>query len=255
MANIKLYDYNEWDYLTLESSSEETNYPDTYTQHRWRGRCWRATGCTSEYVRSAGASSIEISAAFVLNGNISASGTVTLKGSDDNWSSTPTSETMTRSTDGSLYVFIFSSPVTRDDWGVYVADATNTDGYISIGRVWLSSEYEPDLGLDPDSKFEDIDPSTELESTAGQVSRLERPQYKAGSWIFPCIKNKTRYDLLISRVKNGKEFFILKKPKGYVGNDYPDPEDNSYYIRIRKHSENPVAGNYWSANWNVQEER
>jgi hypothetical protein len=255
MANKRLFDYNEWDYLSLESSSAEIAWPNTNTQTRWKTQTWKATGDTSEYVRSTGASAIEIYAAFVWNGNVTASGTVTLKGSDDNWGTTPTSEAMTRSTDGTLYVHVFASGTTRDDWGIYVADATNPDAYVSLGRVWMGAYYEPDIGVDPDSTKKVINETVELESTGGQVSLLEKPDFLRFPWVFGGIKNKTRYDTLISRVGNKSAFVILEKPKGYIGNDYPNPEDNSYYVRLKKHDEKPIAGDYHRAIWTLQEER
>lgn len=255
MANIRVFDLNLWDTETLEASSEESSWPMENTQARWRTQTWRATGCTTEYVRTTGASSLQIYAVFVINGNVTASGTVTLKGSDDNWGTTPTSETMTRSTDGTLYVYIPSSPITRDDWGIYVADATNPDGYASLGRVWLGAYYEEAVGYSPNIKQWTEHNTIELESSGGQVSLLEKPDFQKFTIPFDLIKDKTRYDTCISRIGKGKEFFIFKKPKGYIDLDYPTPEDYSYYVRLLKHDETPVAGDYHRAVWELQEER
>jgi hypothetical protein len=255
MANIKVFDLNLWDQENLESSTENPTWPKENTQTRWKTQVWKATGDTSEYVRTTGASALQIYGVFVINGNVTASGTVTLKGSDDNWSSTPTSETMTRSTDGAIYVYIPAAPITRDDWGVYIADATNPDGYISLGRVWLGAYYEESVGYSPNTKQWTEHNTIELEASGGQVSLLEKPDFQKFTFPFGLIKDKARYDICISRVGKKKEFFILRKPKGYIGLDYPTPKDYSHYVRMLKHDETPVAGTYHRAVWELQEER
>lgn len=255
MGNLRNYDYNEWDQWNLESSTEDPAWPVEYTQKRWRTQTWRSTGITSEYIRTTGASGIQIYGAIAINGNITSSGTVTLKGSDDNWSSTPTSETMTRSTDGKLYVYFSASPITRDDWGIYIADATNPAGYASLGRVWLGGFYEEDVGYNPNVKQPTLHNTIELESDGGQVSLLEKPDFQRFNFGFDLIKNKSRYNTMISRIGKGKEFFIVRKPKGYIGLDYPTPENYTYYVRMLKHEEASVAGTFHRAFWELQEER
>lgn len=255
MANLRVFDLNLWDSQSLESSSENPTKPIENTQTRWKTQVWEATGYTAEYVRTTGASALQIYAVFVINGNITASGTMTLKGSDDNWSTTPTSEVMTRSSDGALYVYIPSAPITRDDWGIYIADATNPDGYISLGRVWMGAYYEETVGYNPNVKQWTEHNTIELEASGGQVSLLEKPNFQKFTLPFDLIKNKTRYDTCISRVGKKKEFFILRKPKGYIDLNYPTPEDYSYYVRMLKHEESSIAGNYYRAIWELQEER
>lgn len=255
MPNLKAFDFNLWDAESLEMSSEETAWPKENTQDRWKTKTWRATGDTSEYVRTTGASALQIYGAFVINGNVTASGTVTLNGSSDNWDSINASLAMTRSTDGTMYVYLPSAPITRNDWGVYVADATNPDGYISLGRVWLGAYYEEDIGYNPNVKQWTEHNTIELEASGGQISLLEKPDFEKFTFPFDLIKNKTRYDTLISRVGKKKEFFIVRKPKGYIELDYPTPEDYSNYVRMLKHDEAPVAGTYHRAVWELQEER
>lgn len=255
MANLRVFDLNLWDSESLESSSENLTKPIENTQTRWKTQVWEATGCTTEYVRTTGASALQIYAIFVINGNITASGTVTLKGSDDNWNTTPTSESMTRSTDGTLYVYIPSTPITRDDWGVYIADATNPNGYISLGRVWMGVYYEETVGYNPNVKQWTEHNTIELEASGGQISILEKPDFQKFTFPFDLIKNKTRYDTCISRIGKKREFFILRKPKGYIDLDYPTPEDYSYYVRMLKHEEVSVASTYHRAVWELQEER
>lgn len=255
MANLRIFDYNLWDYESLEMSSENPSWPIENTQERWKTQTWHSTGCNTEYIRTTGATGLQIFGVFLINGNITASGTVTIKGSDDNWSTTPTSQVMTRSADGKLYVYFFSSPITRDDWGVYISDASNPDGYISIGRIWIGTFYEEAIGYNNDSRQWTEHNTTILESTGGQVSILEKSDFKKFSFPFDVIKNKTRYDTCIDRVGKGKEFFILKKPKGYKGLDYPTPGDYSFYVYMKKHEESPLAGNFFRAFWELQEER
>jgi hypothetical protein len=256
MSNIKVFDFSAWDSQSLESSSGEPAWPNGNTKTRWKTQVWKATGDTAEYVRTTGSSSLQINGVFVINGNVTSSGTVTLKGSDDNWVSTPTSEAMTRSTDGTMYVYFPPSPLNRDDWGIYVADPTNPDGYISLGRVWLGTYYyEEDVGYSPNVKQWTEHNTIELEASGGQVSLLEKPDFEKFTLPFDLIKNKTRYNTCISRIGKKKEFFILRKPKGYIDLDYPTPEDYSYYVRMLKHTESPVAGTYHQAVWELQEER
>ena len=255
MANLKVFDLNLWDSQSLEISTENPTWPKENTKTRWKTQTWRSTGITLEYVRTAGSSALQVYGVFVINGNVTASGTVTVKGSDDNWSSTPTSQVMTRSTDGTLYVYFPAAPITRDDWGIYIADATNPDGYISLGRVWIGAHYEEDVGYNPNVKQWTEHNTIELEASGGQVSLLEKPDFQKYTFPLDLIKNKTRYDTCISRVGKKREFFILRKPKGHIELDYPTPENYSYYVRMLKHDETPVAGTYHRAVWELQEER
>lgn len=255
MPNLRIFDLNLWDSQNLEKSSENPTWPVENTKTRWKTQTWRSTGITSEYVRTTGSSALQVYGVFVINGNVTSSGTVTVKGSDDNWSNAPTSQVMTRSADGTLYTYFPSAPITRDDWGIYVADATNPDDYVSLGRVWIGAYYEEDVGYSPNVKQWTEHNTIELEASGGQVSLLEKPDFEKYTFPFDLIKNKIRYDTCISRIGKKREFFILRKPKGYIDLDYPTPENYSYYVRMLKHDEAPVAGTYHRAAWELQEER
>lgn len=253
LNNVRFFDFNVWDPATIEVSSGETNFPGENTSKRWKQVPWRTTGITGEYIRMAGGSSIQCAGFFVFHHNVSVSGTVAIKGSDDNWSTTPFSEVMARSEDS--FVYIPGSPVTYDNYGIWIDDATNGDGYIEIGRIWMGEYYAPSHGYSPEYGETIIDPSVTTTSTGGQVSVIEYPKYDTWDLHFDAITDKARYDAMINRVGASREFVMQKKPKGHKPTGYPDPEANSRYVHLSRHRESPVNGNIWSASMKIQEER
>ena len=258
-SNIKFYDLNYWDAETLEASSEATNWDKTKTQERWKTWSWRTTALTSQYIRITGGSSIASAGFFVFQTNITAGGTLYVKGSDDNWGTTPFSQAMTRYVDAdtgfNLFVYIPPSPVNYDDFGFYADDAGNPDGYIELGRVWLGAYYEPDFGYSPQVKQDYIFHDGISQSGDGQKSVFEKTPNYVFEFPFDEIGDKDRFDLMFSRVGLSRELVILKKPKGYSALDYPDPQKNSYYISFTKKTIIPVAGGIFRAVLKAEEER
>jgi hypothetical protein len=160
---------------------------------------------------------------------------------------------MTRGED--TLVYIPASPVTYDNYGIYIDDATNTAKYIKLGVIWLGQYWEPYGGYNESNIDPIIDPSIVLESQGGHVSIIEREKYKTWNLPFDCIYDKPRYDQMIDRVGTSKPLVILKQPKAHHGSDYPDPEINSYYVRIKAHNEAVVSGVYYRATLDMQVER
>lgn len=265
-SNIKFYDLNYWDAETLEASSEATNWDKTKTQERWKTWSWRTTALTSQYIRITGGSSIASAGFFVFQTNITAGGTLYVKGSDDNWGTTPFSQAMTRYVDAdtgfNLFVYIPPSPVNYDDFGFYADDAGNPDGYIELGRIWLGAYFEPTFGYSPRVKQEYIPHDLVSVSGDGQKTVFKKTPHYVFEFPFDEIGNPTvgvqdklRLDLMFSRVGLSRELVILKKPKGSSGLTYPYPEKNSYYISFTKKTIIPIAGDTFRVVLKAEEER
>lgn len=253
MSNLRIFDLNQWDSQILEGTGYDTGWPYTNTQQRWKTKSCRLTGITSKYIRTAGSTALTANAFFIFFHNITASGTVTVKGSNNNWGTTPFSQAMTRT--ANLFVYVSPTLLTYDDFGFYVDDATNTDGYLELGRIWLGEYYQETAGYSPDIQETQEDPSAVMESTGGQVSILEREKFKTWLMPFDCIYNKTRYDTFINRVGTSKEFVIVKQPTGHQGTDFPTPENYSFYVSLTSHDEKLLAGTLYSAILKIKEER
>jgi hypothetical protein len=253
MANIQFFYNNLWDAQNIESSSETTNYPDTNTQHRWKSRPWRSTDVSAEYIRTDGGSSLSAAGFFIFAHNVTSSGTVMVKGSDDNWASTPFEQVMTRT--GDLFVYIPSVPVEYDDLGFFFSDVTNTDGYIEIGRIWFGEYWEPTIGYSPTMLERMIDPSSVMTSSGGQKSILEKEKYKVWDMVFECITDALGFNSFFDSVGNSREFVILKKPKNYYMQTYPNPENNSFYVSAEKINVKFFVGEYITVSMKLAEEQ
>lgn len=265
-SNIKFYDLNYWDVETLEASTEAVNWDKDKTKERWKTWSWRTTALTGQYIRTAGGSAIYSAGFFVFQTNITAGGTLYVKGSDDNWATTPFSQAMTRYVDAdtgfNLFVYIPSSGVNYDDFGFYADDAGNPDGYIELGRIWFGAYFEPTFGYSPKVKQDYIHHDIVTNSGDGQKSVFEKTPHYVFEFPFDEIGNPTvgiqdklRLDLMLSRVGLSRELVILKKPKGYSGLDYPDSQKNSFYISFTKKTVIPVAGEIFRAVLKAEEER
>lgn len=252
MANIKFFYNNIWDNETLETSSEDPNYPAENTQQRFKRKTWNATGDTTEYIRTTGGSSLVASGFFVFYHNITSGGTVTVKGSNTGWVSSTTIGTMTRTDD--LLVYIASSNQTYDDYGIFIADAANPDGIVKLGRVWIGVPWEPTYGYTPKVKSQLMDPSLTLTTTHGAKNTLQKNQYRTFDLPFDCLE-LAEYETFFASRGTSKSFVILKKPDGYQGLDYPDPEENSFYVSMTSNSIAKLAGSKLKVSMKLEEER
>jgi hypothetical protein len=254
MQNIRFFDVNAWDSQGLEGTATLISWPIENTQKRWKTQSARFESKTGQYIRTTGGSSQLSKGFFIFYHNITASGKVTVKGSSDNWLSTPFSQVMTRT--DNLFLFIPPSPLTFDDYGFFIEDGTNPGDYLEIGRVWYGDYFEPYMGYSGRIKEREVFPDIELQSDGGQVSIIQKESYNTFEIPFDAIYDLDRYNQYIRNIRGtSRPFVIQKQKKGYQGNDFPDPEENSYYVSCQSYQKNPIAGETHRVNLTLREER
>lgn len=256
--NVKFYYVNEWigDSVTLTSSSEAINYPDTNTQTRQRTKRWRSTDVSAEWIKIAG-TSIPADGAFIFGHNLTSGATVKVEANaTDAWGAPSVSETMTRTTIDrqNQYVKIFGSTQTYNYWRFTFADAGNTDGYISIGVPWLGEmDYEPANGLANTAGPIFFDNSTVNIGDGGQVFGVARTMARGLNMPFQMITERQDFEDFVSAAGITKPFVAQLTP--FDSSSYTSPEDWSYYMRFMgMPTINGINQEFWTANMQAIEE-
>jgi hypothetical protein len=255
MSNIRFSYNNIWDGKTLSYSSQLSNYPAINTQQRWRTYPWRSTGVNIEYIRMEGYSALQANIFVVFNHNFqkNTNSNMRIKGSNDNWATTPLNQAMTKTDD--LFIYISPTTLTYDDFGVYMYDVVgNPDGYMEVGRIWMGTYWEPTYGYNSTSIDTIIDPSVVSMSSGGQISTISRPQYKSWAMQFDCITDVAGFNSMISAVGTSNPLVFNQKPRGYV-DSYSNPESNTYYASIEQFDKQIIAGSNIKVNIKMREER
>jgi hypothetical protein len=133
-----LYD-NLIDKSTLYISSQAANFPATYIQDPRLVKAWHSLSTTSEWVTADASGAVTADSFSIIAHNITQAATITISGDPaQNWTSPAFS--MTVPYDPDIMLAYFSSPQTYRYWRLSIADPTNADGYISIGRLYLCSK-------------------------------------------------------------------------------------------------------------------
>lgn len=159
---MKLYHGNAVDTATLTASSERSGFPASNVQHPHLSRVWRSLTSVGQYiiVDAGVGNKIAASAIAVLAHNLTVSAVVTVWGSDtDSWAggawmdgtwlpltwldgSWLTADAQ-YSIDASFDpAFLGIAEAEYRFWRFDFYDPTNPDGYIEVGRLWLSETLE-----------------------------------------------------------------------------------------------------------------
>jgi hypothetical protein len=125
-----------------------TNYPFTNAQDQRLSQQYRTTAVTSQTIILDLGSAKSISTAAIISHNFTSSVSVTIDANTSNsWGSPATSKTIIYNAGMMLNFF---TPVSYQWWRFTISDPTNTNGYLSIGRLWLG-DY---LTIDPSSSID-----------------------------------------------------------------------------------------------------
>ena len=198
---------------TLTENSEESTYPVENTQDYQLSKHYRTTGDTSEWVKIDGLASEAITAniAFIAGHNItSGATTIKIQGSNtDSWSPPTVDETITHSTG------VMWDAFTSDDlryWRWLIADASNPDTYLKIGRLGLGTYF--DLTNWPATDFDPrpIDTSTSRRSPTGQLYGNEGVIYYEYDYYFSHLTNTEKVNMVTMWETNKKVKPILMIP-------------------------------------------
>lgn len=125
-----------------------TNYPFINAQDQRLSQQYRTTAVTSQTIILDLGSAISISTAAIISHNFTSSVSVTVDANTTNsWGSPATSKTIIYNAGMMLNFF---TPVSYQWWRFTISDPTNTNGYLSMGRIWLGNY----ITIDPSSNID-----------------------------------------------------------------------------------------------------
>lgn len=180
---------------TLTASSEESGYGVANIEDIRLSRAWRATGDTSEWVKVDMGAAVNVQGVAILGHNLTSGATIHIQANaTDVWTGPTVDVTLTWK-EGVIWYFWPSSQSYRW-WRITIADASNPDAYVEIGRWMLSLTYELDEFPDADLVERIIDPSVVNYSVSQQLYADIRTKYRIYSIGMGTIAEATRENLL-----------------------------------------------------------
>lgn len=212
---------------------------------------------TSEEIKidAGSGNTIDFMAVWIFHHNISSTGTVKIEGSTDDFATIPFSFTMTSGVD--LFCYIFDALKQYRYVRYYIVDVDNSDGYIELGRCWVSEWFEPDKPFSPKNSKDPRDPSLVNEAEGGQVSAIRREKYSKRSYAFDIVTaaDQETFEEIFRECGFHSEIVVLAKKPNNATSDFEDPEKYSYYCRFTSWKWKKVAGLLYGLKITIQDER
>jgi len=156
-SNIRFCYDNLIDTASLTESSQVSTLPVENIQDP-RLRCkWKTTGDSSENVVADLGSAQAVNCIAILNHNISSSVTnLRIQGhTSDSWADPDVNINLLDPVGDASYnaynnkiIIWYSTSSSKRYWRVLIEDASNPDGYIEIGRIFLGAYFEPSAGVE-----------------------------------------------------------------------------------------------------------
>lgn len=256
---------------TLTYSSEVATLPGDYILDRRRGKAWRTTGISQEWVKLEFAEAQYFNSLGLAGFNLSPTATVTLQANNsDDWSDPPVNEefevwepvigydedlygdhsyggyiadddapryaTMTRFLDQSeRYLYI----------RVVFDDPDNPDGYIDMGRVFVGEAYEPYGYHQYGGEIIPVDPSIITKSEGGQAFVDIKNPYSIIKFNLKNLQDKEAYYRFMRIMQD-----CGRKQNIFICMD-PDSEEGRLFTSLYGFFQNdklPI-GNYSNNRW------
>jgi len=159
----------------VSAYSAVATLPAANVQSAWRSKPWRATGCTSEWLKFDLGSAKAVLAAIITGHNLTSGATVHVQANaTDVWTAPSVDVTMTWNARDILY--LWTANQTFRWWRFTFADPANPDGYISIGRVYIGTAPSPERNFSSHTRRL-VDPTVISESTDGAEAFEDKSSY------------------------------------------------------------------------------
>ncbi len=207
---MQIYYNNKIDATTIVTeSSSVSGSPATDVQRPHLVRRWKTTGITDESLSFfMGVGTPYTPAIAILAGhNLTASAVVKIQGHTANtWGAPDVDITMDRVGDVYTATVGFSSKLY---WRFHIADGTNPDGFISVGRMWLGGILAIN-GPSSSSSEEHGDTSTISQSRTGQVFGDVGYRYRRYDLFIPYWTSamKANIETMLDFVVGGVQMFV-----------------------------------------------
>lgn len=195
---------------TLSADSTNANFPLANIQHIWKTKHHRNTD-TSYWVKMDFGSAKTFQGFALAYHNFTADAIVKIQFNDtDDFTTPAVSLTLTWNAD--LIAKIFSEDYTYQYARFTCSDATNTDGVIKVGRLFLGPITTLSRNFDNSYQRVRIDPSSLTSSIGGQESASQRAQYREFSYQYSYISEADRVlieDTIFAAVGIHTPFFFV----------------------------------------------
>lgn len=206
-----LYDNQAFN-ATINALTENPSYPfstaigsNTQTQ---LSRVGRTIDVTSQYIDFSFGSATGVQYVAILGHNITSSATISIQGGTALGGNT-FSQSITTEYRG-VWIVAFTNVESYQYWRLNISDATNPDGYIEIGAVFLGTSLEmPGMNLGQVVSTESA--SVASPSASGQVYGDRRLNYDIAEIVFIDITESKRQEIKtwISTVDIVQPFVLL----------------------------------------------
>jgi len=198
----------------ITANSVNPNYPATNLVDSRLTRLYRTVASTTAEVVFDCGSAVSVTSAVIASHNITASATVIkIQGNaTDSWGSPSVSETITY--DAGVMHKRFTGGSYRY-WRIQIIDATNTDGYIEIGRAWIGTYYTTP-GIAPTVTSSLLTATVKTRSTGGQSYGDKRHTYYKFITNFPAVTytQKASLETMFISLDHSTPFFIYFDSEG-----------------------------------------
>lgn len=165
------------DGATLSASSAAAAYPASMVADYLRGLRWRSTGDTSEWLQVDFGSTQTWDSVIIWDGNFSTSATITFQGSANGSSWTTIVATIEVTTEGQL-VLVAGAEQSWRYIRINIADPSNADGYIEVGRLFVGVYMETEHHHDYNWWTETVDLSVGKRTPNGVRHVIVRPTFE-----------------------------------------------------------------------------
>lgn len=186
MSNIYLAHPELSDAATITGSAAMGDMTIGNVQKKSLSRVYRTSDLSASIAIDLG-SAQAINLCSIVAHNGSASGTVTIKAGTTAAVSDYTSGALDLITGSDLgyssnsFASVFASQTYRY-WQLDFSDASNTDGYLQIGRIYLSNAFTPDTNINYGIEEGFSDLSRNTRTLNGEVISVEREPYRVAQF-------------------------------------------------------------------------
>jgi len=227
-----LYNSALWDGGTISASSEVAGLEGSNAIHDFVGKPWRSTGDTSETWTNDLGSATALTCFGMFNHNLTSSATVKLQAnSSDSWGSPPFDQTLTVATDadGNVLPRLVHFPSTSSYryWRIDIADASNPDGFVQVGRFMAGSYWEPTRTVTDGFVIRTHDPSQGTRAPGTGWFARQRNKYREADVGFELYNRNQheKFDAVFSRVGQTKPLILALDPANH-------PTKDSMYCKV-----------------------
>ena len=202
-----------------------------------------------EYIRKDLDSAHNIYGAIIRGHNFQAGAAVYVQFSDDNWTTVAEQQIFTIQDD--ILVCEWDTPKNYRYVGIMIYDTSNPDGYVAMGVVSMSDQFQPTENFLHEGEIQRVDPSIIMESESGQESTLQQESFDTWTYTFR-VKGSTQkgyFDTMFNTVGTSKALFVCEDPS--------IPLTTTKYVRFTGWKWTPIRRdiNLWYLSIGVKEQR